>query len=1144
MAEPDISGGAPLAGAQPKSKKSQGTVARLGAKVTTDGVEKLTGKFKDLLGTLRNVRTELSAIQNGGEADPNQSASNNKLSAMINGFKNSGAGGGGEGGNGNGNGGAGAMRNGGVFAGKLALMGAGAINNRMNQQMQASVGISATDTFMSSRYGFSYKGAETARFNATGRFGGSREQQLAASQIGFNYGQTSIGNNQFLQSAGNIVQASGGTLNVAQAAEMAGDFTDPLVARRARGLGIAPIRINGVVQNSLSVAQSYLSAFESANGKMNRDDIAWAQSSTSRFRQNLQFKYGLGTGAQDQILQVAGQQQSFNERGGIGRLDYNNPDDMAKAGLSDNNLGLRSQALSTVVGRRDSNFFAKQEGAMVDRLGQEMKIQEMLGKTEDAFSGLIGVVYQFENAIKVVTAALGAMALMGGMGGMGLFGRGAGGVPGVPGVNGVNGVPAGVPAGMNGVPGAAGKGGMSVAARAGLGVMGGAMMVGGVGTMMQGGTANTISGGFSTMAGGALFGGSALAGVGGMGLLAATGVGAVAAGAVVLGVGLYARGKGKDAESVAKGVAEAEGMDDKTLIDSLENYRRGNGWQNGSLMDAQGGNAGPRERGRFDVWAARRGALAAVVLDSAMNDGTLTPGTEDSAEIARLSTFFSDPAQTKNDSKFNDNAEDSMVWFDEIRRKNPGLFKEYLGNVESPFSDKPVVSAGMASFVKTGLQQYQASVDSGGTGDAVGGLMSASGSILAKSSVLSKKGIGPGNASYDKLDPRMKDKVGKLVSASGGKVWINQGWRSPVEQEQGFLRRYQPDPNGDRTWRGQKWSLKNPNDFPLASPGRSNHEIGMAVDMGGDMAWLQQNAGRFGLKHFAQVNNEPHHLQLAGLPNGFLGGGDTGGMSPDGETLADQNSGMMALGGGANAASGVGYSIAGRLPGSSGNAFGVSGSFQGTGAETTAGAMGGGGGGGGGPVGAQQAAMYAYQAGFRGADLVKIVAIGGRESNWSNVKSSKSDDWGVWQINGVHMEWLRSAGLANQKSDLLDPRINAAAAFRLYSNRGGGFGDWAASSNSSTHGGGPGFDGNGDPMWNTNVAAAAEAVGAAGFPNGGDPVGPTRSSIGSGSGAVINMGGITINSTGNAQYDADAFIKAVTPKLEQVAGMATKRTSG
>ena len=118
---------------------------------------------------------------------------------------------------------------------------------------------------------------------------------------------------------------------------------------------------------------------------------------------------------------------------------------------------------------------------------------------------------------------------------------------------------------------------------------------------------------------------------------------------------------------------------------------------------------------------------------------------------------------------------------------------------------------------------------------------------------------------WNKLDTRMKERLLKMFRASGGRVWLGNGWRSSQQQENMFRDRYVPDPNGSIAWNGQKW--RHVKGAAAAPPGRSMHEIGMAADLEGDMGWMNAHAAEFQLKHFKDVNNEDWHVQLVEFPN-------------------------------------------------------------------------------------------------------------------------------------------------------------------------------------------------------------------------------------------------------------------------------------
>lgn len=91
---------------------------------------------------------------------------------------------------------------------------------------------------------------------------------------------------------------------------------------------------------------------------------------------------------------------------------------------------------------------------------------------------------------------------------------------------------------------------------------------------------------------------------------------------------------------------------------------------------------------------------------------------------------------------------------------------------------------------------------------------------------------------------------------------------------------------------------------------------------------------------------------------------------------------------------------------------------------------------------AKVAAAAAYQAGFRGEDLITVVAIARIESTW-NPKATNGRHFGLWQISAEHkgkvLGW-------NTQTDIFDPVLNARYAFALYSARPGSgeakFADW------------------------------------------------------------------------------------------------------
>lgn len=90
---------------------------------------------------------------------------------------------------------------------------------------------------------------------------------------------------------------------------------------------------------------------------------------------------------------------------------------------------------------------------------------------------------------------------------------------------------------------------------------------------------------------------------------------------------------------------------------------------------------------------------------------------------------------------------------------------------------------------------------------------------------------------------------------------------------------------------------------------------------------------------------------------------------------------------------------------------------------------------------ARQIAGHAQNAGFRGRDLTIAVAVGlaesGGRTNATNRNSNGSTDYGVWQINSVHADKLRTGTWSN-------PADNARMAFAVYREAGNSFRPWVA----------------------------------------------------------------------------------------------------
>lgn len=121
----------------------------------------------------------------------------------------------------------------------------------------------------------------------------------------------------------------------------------------------------------------------------------------------------------------------------------------------------------------------------------------------------------------------------------------------------------------------------------------------------------------------------------------------------------------------------------------------------------------------------------------------------------------------------------------------------------------------------------------------------------------------------------------------------------------------------------------------------------------------------------------------------------------------------------------------------------------------------------------EEVARYLYEAGFRGEALLKMVAIGWRESRWKPTahrsdrpKSELSGDLGLFQVNytwfrnpdgSLKRDFLDAIG-ATGPADLFKPNIAARAAW-LISRGGTSFGAWSVSTEP-----GVGWSSDGDPL--------------------------------------------------------------------------------
>lgn len=139
-------------------------------------------------------------------------------------------------------------------------------------------------------------------------------------------------------------------------------------------------------------------------------------------------------------------------------------------------------------------------------------------------------------------------------------------------------------------------------------------------------------------------------------------------------------------------------------------------------------------------------------------------------------------------------------------------------------------------------------------------------------------------AGTEGMNPKFASSLEQLIRDSGGRVWIVSGYRSVEEQQSlwdNALAKYGSE-DAARQW--------------VAPPGRSNHNKGIAADLGfsdGGLEWTHQNAARYGL--YFPMDWEEWHIEPMGSRDGS---GDTGGTDQtavQGSPYTDPPAGMMAV---------------------------------------------------------------------------------------------------------------------------------------------------------------------------------------------------------------------------------------------------------
>jgi hypothetical protein len=128
------------------------------------------------------------------------------------------------------------------------------------------------------------------------------------------------------------------------------------------------------------------------------------------------------------------------------------------------------------------------------------------------------------------------------------------------------------------------------------------------------------------------------------------------------------------------------------------------------------------------------------------------------------------------------------------------------------------------------------------------------------------------------LDQKLRVPLTRMLLANP-RLEIGDAVRSSAQQETSFRQRYKKAPPGvtqktsenDRIWKGEVWIHQR--GHPMAPPGQSMHEIGLAADLSQEEnEWVRANAASFGLRHGGTSpglkSDEPFHVQPASVPMG------------------------------------------------------------------------------------------------------------------------------------------------------------------------------------------------------------------------------------------------------------------------------------
>lgn len=364
---------------------------------------------------------------------------------------------------------------------------------------------------------------------------------------------------------------------------------------------------------------------------------------------------------------------------------------------------------------------------------------------------------------------------------------------------------------------------------------------------------------------------------------------------------------------------------------------------------------------------------------------------------------------------------------------------------------------------------------------------------------------------------------------------LTSGYRSIAEQERIFFSRHTEvaaGTKGAKQYKGRWW--KHTSGAPVAVPGKSNHNFGLAADIGPKSAhpWIAANASRFGL-NLPMPGIEPWHIEPKNVK--AMRAGKAGAASAYSANQAEASD-TGGFGGGSSGSGGLGGLLSG-ISGELSRLQSFFGSAIGTG--STAGGPRGGGGFNGifrgdiaAPSGdgktdksmvekAREVAKYARAAGFSGRALQTAIAIALAESsgNVSAMNTKGEHSVGLWQINmDAHGTRFGS------ERDLKDGYTNARAAWSL-SNGGTNWQPWTTYTGATKHGASNPYT-----AWLDEAQAALHT---------GDPV-SSGGSAGMSNVTVHNGGAKTVNiyvTAGNGM-DAQEVARIAARHLKENEGFA------